>query len=56
VHCRELLYSQTFQEFFRKMEDPNFEISSDVYSTFKDLLTRHKSMVAKYLADHYDEV
>lgn len=54
--ARQLLYSDTFPEFFRRVEVSNFEIASDAYSTFKDLLTRHKSMVAKYLNENYDEV
>lgn len=29
---------------------------TDVFATFKDLLTRHKPLVAHFLADNYTEV
>jgi hypothetical protein len=35
------------------VEVANFEIASDAFSSFKDLLTRHKAAVAAFLADHY---
>jgi len=37
------------------VEVANFEIASDAFSSFKDLLTRHKGAVAQFLADHYQE-
>lgn len=42
-----------FKEYFDKVEVSNFEVASDAFSTFKDLLTRHKAMVAVYLSEHY---
>lgn len=36
-----------------QVEVANFEVASDAFSTFKDLLTRHKAAVAQFLADHY---
>lgn len=50
-----VLESAIFQELFDKLELSNFEIASDAFLTFKDLLTRHKPMVAHYLSEHYDE-
>uniref|UniRef100_A0A7S0RI09 Calcium-binding protein 39 n=1 Tax=Chlamydomonas leiostraca TaxID=1034604 RepID=A0A7S0RI09_9CHLO len=44
-----------FMEFFEKVEVANFEIASDAFSTFKDLLTRHKAIVAQYLQENYAE-
>mmetsp|Transcript_28496 Transcript_28496/g.52448 ORF Transcript_28496/g.52448 Transcript_28496/m.52448 type:complete len:243 (-) Transcript_28496:1042-1770(-) len=41
--------------FFQKVEVANFEIGADAFSTFKDLLTRHKSLVSQYLQEHYVE-
>lgn len=45
-----------FTQFFEKVEVTNFEVASDAFATFKDLLTRHKALVARFLASHYDEV
>ncbi|GAX75482.1 hypothetical protein CEUSTIGMA_g2925.t1 [Chlamydomonas eustigma] len=50
-----MLYGPLFLHFFEKVETPNFEIASDAFSTFKDLLTRHKGVVALYLQEHYAE-
>ena len=50
-----VLEGTLFGEYFRKVEVSNFEVASDAFQTFKDLLTRHKALVASYLAGHYDE-
>ncbi|KAJ9505535.1 hypothetical protein QJQ45_028044 [Haematococcus lacustris] len=52
----QVLESSIFMEFFDKVEVANFEIASDAFATFKDLLTRHKPFVAQFLQDHYNEV
>lgn len=44
------------QMFFDFQHDPNFDIESDAAATFKELLTRHKSIVAEYLNNNYDWV
>jgi calcium binding protein 39 len=31
-------------------------VAADVFATFKDLLTRHKALIAQFLADNYAEV
>lgn len=51
-----LLYSDLFSLFLVYIESNNFDIASDAFSTFKDLLTRHKQVVAKYLQENYDQV
>jgi calcium binding protein 39 len=43
-----------FPELFEKLHDNEFEMASDSFSTFKDLLTRHKAMAASYLIANYD--
>lgn len=48
-----VLDSRILWEFFDQVEVANFEIASDAFSSFKDLLTRHKNVVAQFLADHY---
>jgi len=49
-----LLYSPTFQSFFRWVELPEFEVASDAFATFKDLLTTHPQLVATFLEETYD--
>jgi hypothetical protein len=51
-----VLEGPLFGEYFAKVEVSNFEVASDAFQTFKDLLTRHKGLVAAYLQAHYDEV
>merc|ERR1719266_2550578 len=51
-----LLQSEQFYEFFKYVEVSNFDIASDAYSTFKDLLTRHKMLSAEFLEANYDNV
>lgn len=50
-----VLESDMFFELFEKLHDTEFEMASDSFTTFKDLLTRHKAMAASYLIKHYDE-
>ncbi|CAK4072144.1 unnamed protein product [Aphanomyces euteiches] len=35
---------------------PNFDVSSDAFATFKDLLTRHKTLVSAFFESHFDVV
>lgn len=51
-----VLMGPLFREYFKKVEVSNFEVASDAFQTFKDLLTRHEPLVAGYLQSHYDEV
>ncbi|KAJ4730167.1 putative Calcium-binding protein [Melia azedarach] len=48
------LESQHMKNFFRYLQNPNFDIASDAQATFKELLTRHKSTVAEFLSKNYD--
>lgn len=50
-----ILESASFQLFFKYVELPNFDVASDAFATFKDLLTKHGEEVAEYLTSHYDE-
>ncbi|XP_010530064.1 PREDICTED: putative MO25-like protein At5g47540 [Tarenaya hassleriana] len=49
-----VLESQHMQKFFDFIQLPNFDIAADAAATFKELLTRHKSTVAEFLAENYD--
>ncbi|XVE65719.1 hypothetical protein DITRI_Ditri08aG0022100 [Diplodiscus trichospermus] len=51
-----ILKSASFVLFFKFVELPNFDVSSDSFSTFKDLLTKHGTLVSEYLTAHYDEL
>merc|ERR1712212_623559 len=51
-----LLQSEQFYDFFNYVEMSTFDIASDAFATFKDLLTRHKGMVAEYLEQNYDAI
>eukprot|EP01088_Endostelium_zonatum_P015886 TRINITY_DN4074_c0_g1_i1.p1 TRINITY_DN4074_c0_g1~~TRINITY_DN4074_c0_g1_i1.p1 ORF type:complete len:341 (+),score=82.13 TRINITY_DN4074_c0_g1_i1:240-1262(+) len=51
-----IIYSSSFILFFSFVVDPDFDISSDAFTTFKDLLTTHKSLSAAFLESHYEVV
>ncbi|XP_068612459.1 calcium-binding protein 39-like [Brachionichthys hirsutus] len=54
--ARIVLRSHDFRSFFTYVEVSTFDIASDAFATFKDLLTRHKVLVAEFLEENYDEV
>jgi hypothetical protein len=45
-----------FFRFFRYVEEPNFDIASDAFDTFKLLLTKHKELVKDFLEVFYGPV
>lgn len=51
-----MLNSEDFFNFFRFVEVSTFDIASDAFSTFKELLTRHKMLCAEFLEANYDKV
>ncbi|KAJ8867200.1 hypothetical protein PR048_030995 [Dryococelus australis] len=51
-----MLYSEDFFNFFTYVEVSTFDIASDAFSTFKELLTRHKILCAEFLEQNYDKV
>ncbi|KAG2203356.1 calcium-binding protein 39 [Mucor mucedo] len=50
-----LLYSTKFYQFFDYVEMSTFDIASDAFASFKEILTKHKPMVADFLELNYDE-
>lgn len=50
-----ILWADQFYDFFRYVEMSTFDIASDAFATFKDLLTRHKLLSAEFLEQHYDK-
>ncbi|XP_063236871.1 protein Mo25 [Bacillus rossius redtenbacheri] len=51
-----MLYSEDFFNFFTYVEVSTFDIASDAFSTFKELLTRHKMLCAEFLEQNYEKV
>uniref|UniRef100_A0A8C0S517 Calcium binding protein 39 like n=1 Tax=Canis lupus familiaris TaxID=9615 RepID=A0A8C0S517_CANLF len=51
-----ILFSSQFRDFFKYVELSTFDIASDAFATFKDLLTRHKVLVADFLEQNYDTI
>ncbi|KAL9347560.1 hypothetical protein Peur_058926 [Populus x canadensis] len=49
-----VLGSEYMKKFFTYIQIPNFDIASDAQSTFKELLTRHRSTVAEFLSANDD--
>lgn len=51
-----MLYSDDFYNFFKYVEVSTFDIASDAFSTFKELLTKHKIVCADFLENNYEKV
>ena len=43
-----------FWSFFQWINKGSFEVSADAFTTFRDLLTKHKQLVSQYLTTNYD--
>ena len=54
--AKTILYSKKFYLFFDYVEMSTFDIASDAFASFKEILTKHKQMVAEFLDSNYDEV
>ncbi|KAF2075613.1 hypothetical protein CYY_003081 [Polysphondylium violaceum] len=54
--AKALIYSPNFWEFFEFVEVSNFDVASDTFATFKELLTKHKALSADFLEKNYDQV
>jgi len=54
--ARHLLHSPSLFKFFLYVEIEEFDIASDAFATFKDLLTKHKAMCAEFLEKNYDTI
>nr|Q9XFY6.1 RecName: Full=Degreening-related gene dee76 protein [Auxenochlorella protothecoides]CAB42595.1 putative MO25 protein [Auxenochlorella protothecoides] len=50
-----VLECNLFEELFEKLNVQSFEVASDAFATFKDLLTRHKQLVAAFLQENYED-
>eukprot|EP01087_Luapelamoeba_hula_P021397 TRINITY_DN746_c0_g1_i1.p1 TRINITY_DN746_c0_g1~~TRINITY_DN746_c0_g1_i1.p1 ORF type:complete len:336 (-),score=73.28 TRINITY_DN746_c0_g1_i1:94-1101(-) len=54
--ARHVLFAPAFFNFFGYVENCEFDVASDAFATFKDLLTKHKVMCADFLEKNYDAV
>ncbi|KAL6865101.1 hypothetical protein ACP4OV_016252 [Aristida adscensionis] len=54
VAARYVLGSEHMRKFFDYIQLQDFNIASDAFRTFKELLTRHKSSAAEFFTRHYD--
>ena len=53
--CRLVLFSDEFLKMFEYMQLPTFELASDAAASFREILTRHKSLCAEFLERRYDD-
>jgi len=53
--ARVVLYGDMFWNFFDYVQGGSFDIASDAFATFRELLTRNKTLVAHFLADRHVE-
>jgi len=51
-----IMTAPNFTNFYVYIEDVNFDIASDAFSTYKELITKHKAVSAEYLEKNYDMV
>ncbi|EQC37948.1 calcium binding protein 39 [Saprolegnia diclina VS20] len=57
VLAKQILHSPDLWKFFDVyVHLPNFDVGSDAFATFKDLLTRHKPLVSQFFDSHFDMV
>eukprot|EP01125_Pyxidicula_operculata_P008198 TRINITY_DN2767_c1_g2_i6.p1 TRINITY_DN2767_c1_g2~~TRINITY_DN2767_c1_g2_i6.p1 ORF type:complete len:330 (-),score=65.63 TRINITY_DN2767_c1_g2_i6:225-1214(-) len=52
--CKVLLQEENFREFFQLVEMPQFDVASDAFTTFKELLTKHKTLIKNFLVENYE--
>ena len=51
---KHVLYSPSFWNLFKYVENPTFEIACDAMMTLNDVLTIHKKLVSEFLANNYE--
>jgi len=51
-----VINADKFFDLFGYVELSTFDVASDAFSTFKELLTRHKVLSSQFLSEHYDKV
>ncbi|CAH1781108.1 unnamed protein product [Owenia fusiformis] len=54
--ARFMLNSDEFYDFFEYVKVSTFDVASDAFTTFKDLLTKHKILCAEFLEKNYERI
>jgi len=54
--ARIIIYKEQFFDLFNYVELSTFDVASDAFSTFKEILTRHKLLSSQFLGEHYERV
>eukprot|EP00824_Muranothrix_gubernata_P005860 TRINITY_DN1762_c0_g1_i1.p1 TRINITY_DN1762_c0_g1~~TRINITY_DN1762_c0_g1_i1.p1 ORF type:complete len:328 (-),score=80.68 TRINITY_DN1762_c0_g1_i1:252-1235(-) len=52
--AKRILNSRAFFRFFEFVELSKFDVASDAFATFRDLLTKHKTVAAQFLEQNFD--
>jgi len=52
--CKLILNSESFFCLFDFIESGNFDVSSDAFGSFKEILLTHKALTAEFLEGHYE--
>ncbi|RKP11196.1 Mo25-like protein [Thamnocephalis sphaerospora] len=53
--ARILLLAPGFYKYFDYVEVGSFDVASDAFATFRELLTRHKTLVSGFLQENYEK-
>ena len=53
--CKHVIDAPSFYNFFTYIEYDTFDIASDAFTTFKELLTKHKALASAMLVENYDK-
>lgn len=51
-----ILHSEAYYNFYDYVELSTFDVASDAFTTFKELMTKHKQLVADFLEANYTQV
>lgn len=52
--CRKQTNKGVFWKFFEWINKGSFEVSADAFTTFREILTKHKGLVSQYLTNNYE--
>ena len=50
-----VIESDQFYKLFEYVQSPDFGVASDTFTTFKEVLTTHKKLIAEFLETNYDK-
>mmetsp|Transcript_6935 Transcript_6935/g.10920 ORF Transcript_6935/g.10920 Transcript_6935/m.10920 type:complete len:337 (+) Transcript_6935:126-1136(+) len=53
---KHLIWSENFYKFFKYVEFSSFDVASDAFATFKDILVKHKGVASDFLDKNFDRV